>query len=353
MQGRTSQIGYPLHQKGKLNAILKGSDHLKGIAFYKEGEHVHDFLLIKSVTRGTASNGKPFLTIILQDKTGDIESKLWGSSPEDEKSYVTGAIVLAEGDITTFRGRNQFKIRNIRLKEEHEAIDKAELVMAAPLSASELEEKVTQYLFEIKNPVIQRLTRALLKKHHQAFFEYPAAVSIHHNFLSGLAFHVCCMLDMAKEVVRLYPEINSDLLYAGILLHDMGKLKELSGVTATNYTLSGNLLGHISIMVDEIGEIAKELGIDDREEVLLLQHMILSHHEHPEWGSPKPPMFKEAEILHILDDMDAKINIMTRAVRKTRPGEFSERIFAMDNRSLYRPSFDHIEDQDISDKEDK
>lgn len=328
--------------------ILKGRDELKGIAYYKEGERIKDFLLIKSATRGTASNGKPFLTIILQDRTGEIDAKLWGSSPDDERDYVAGAIVLVEGDINLFRGRNQLKIRNIRLKEENEAIEKSDLVMAAPLSVSELQEKVTQYLFEIKNPVIQRLTRALLKKHQKDFFEYPAAMSIHHNFLSGLAYHVCCMLDMAREVVRMYPEIDSDLLYSGILLHDMGKLKELSGVTSTTYTLSGNLLGHISIMIDEIGETARELGIDDREEVLLLQHMVLSHHENPEWGSPKPPMFKEAEILHMLDDMDAKINVMTRAIRKTRPGEFSERIFAMNNRTLYRPSFDAA---DTGDKE--
>ncbi|MET1247268.1 3'-5' exoribonuclease YhaM [Sporolactobacillus sp. STCC-11] len=321
---------------------------VKGIAFYKEGEHVHEYLLIKSVTKGLASNGKPFLTIFLQDKTGDIESKLWGSTADDEANYVPGAVVLAEGDITTFRGRNQFKIRTIRPATEHDAVNKADLVMSAPLSIDELNEKITQYLFEIKNPVIQRLTRALLKKNHHAFFEYPAAVSIHHNFLSGLAYHVCCMLDMAKAVVALYPEIDKDLLYAGIIIHDMGKLEELSGVTATSYTLSGNLIGHISIMVDNIGKIADELGIADKEEVLLLKHMVLSHHENPEWGSPKPPMFKEAEILHILDDMDAKINVMTRAVRKTRPGEFSERIFAMNNRSLYRPSFDTGDSDDES-----
>jgi 3'-5' exoribonuclease len=326
--------------------MWKGSDDVKGIAYYKEGDHARDYFLIKSMTRGTASNGKPFLTIILQDKTGDIDSKLWGSTPEDEKNYVAGTMVFAEGDITTFRGRNQFKIRNIRLVDERDGVKRVDLVTAAPLAKHELEEKVTQYLFEIKNPVIQRLTRALLKKHHQAFFEYPAAVSIHHNYLSGLAFHVCCMLDMAKQVVRLYPEINSDLLYAGIILHDMGKLKELSGVADTSYTLSGNLLGHISIMVEEIGEMGKTLGIGRREEVLLLQHMILSHHENPEWGSPKPPLFKEAEILHMLDDMDAKINIMTRAIRKTRPGEFSERIFAMNNRSLYRPRFDSSQSRD-------
>lgn len=321
---------------------------LKGIAFYKESEHVHDYLLIKSVTRGTASNGKPFLTIILQDKSGDIESKLWGSTSEDESNYVPGAVVLAEGDITTYRGRNQFKIRTIRLADDHDPVKKSELVMAAPLSIDTLNEKVTQYLFEIKNPVIQRLTRALLKKHHHAFFEYPAATTIHHNFLSGLAFHVCCMLDMAKSVIRLYPEVDGDLLYAGIILHDMGKLKELSGVTSTSYTLEGNLLGHISIMIDEIGKVASELGISEKEEVLLLQHMVLSHHENPEWGSPKPPLFKEAEILHMLDDLDAKMNIMTRAIRKTRPGEFSERVFALNNRSLYRPSFDSDDQDDPS-----
>ncbi|MFX3618177.1 MAG: 3'-5' exoribonuclease YhaM [Sporolactobacillus sp.] len=316
---------------------------LKGIAYFKEGERIHEFLLIKDVTRGTASNGKPFLTIILQDKTGDVDSKLWGSSNEDEKNFVTGAVVLVEGDITTFRGRNQLKIRNIRLATEHDGVIKANLVTSAPLSAEALNEKLMQYLFDIKNPVIQRLTRALLKKNQTAFFEYPAAMSIHHNFLSGLAYHVCCMLDMAKAAVALYPEVDSDLLYAGIILHDMGKLKELSGVTATTYTLEGNMLGHISIMIDEIGEAARELGIADKEEVLLLQHMVLSHHEKPEWGSPKAPLFKEAEILHMLDDMDAKMNIMTRAVRKTRPGEFSERIFAMDNRSLYRPTFEQDE----------
>lgn len=317
---------------------------LKGIAYFKEGERIREFLLIKDVTRGTASNGKPFLTIILQDKTGDVESKLWGSSNEDEKNYVIGSVVLVEGDITTFRGRNQLKIRNIRLATEHDGVIKGNLVMSAPLSADALNEKLTQYLFDIKNPVIQRLTRALLKKNHASFFDYPAAMSIHHNFLSGLAYHVCCMLDMAKAIVGLYPEVDRDLLYAGIILHDMGKLKELSGVTATTYTLEGNMLGHISIMIDEIGQAARDLGIAEKEEVLLLQHMVLSHHEKPEWGSPKAPLFKEAEILHMLDDMDAKMNIMTRAIRKTRPGEFSERIFAMDNRNLYRPTFDRDEE---------
>lgn len=313
---------------------------VSGIAYCKEGDRVHEFLLIKDVSKGTASNGKPFLTLILQDKTGDVEAKLWGTSNEDEKNYSVGAVVLIEGDMTTFRGRNQLKIRNIRLANEQDEVVKANLVMSAPLSAEALNEKVTQYLFEIKNPVIQRLTRSLLKKNQEAFFDYPAAMSIHHNFLSGLAYHVCCMLDMAKSVVQLYPEVNQDLLYAGIILHDMGKLKELSGVTATTYTLEGNMLGHISIMVDQIGEAARELQLEDKEEVLLLQHMVLSHHENPEWGSPKAPLFKEAEILHVLDDLDAKMNIMTRALRKTRPGEFSERLFAMNNRSLYRPVFE-------------
>ncbi|MBM7658360.1 3'-5' exoribonuclease [Sporolactobacillus spathodeae] len=313
---------------------------MSGIAYCKEGDRVHEFLLIKDVSKGTASNGKPFLTLILQDKTGDVEAKLWGISNEDEKNYSVGAVVLIEGDMTTFRGRNQLKIRNIRLANEQDEVVKANLVMSAPLSAEALNEKVTQYLFEIKNPVIQRLTRSLLKKNQEAFFDYPAAMSIHHNFLSGLAYHVCCMLDMAKSVVQLYPEVNQDLLYAGIILHDMGKLKELSGVTATTYTLEGNMLGHISIMVDQIGEAARELQLEDKEEVLLLQHMVLSHHENPEWGSPKAPLFKEAEILHVLDDLDAKMNIMTRALRKTRPGEFSERLFAMNNRSLYRPVFE-------------
>ncbi|AXI38458.1 MAG: 3'-5' exoribonuclease YhaM [Bacillaceae bacterium] len=310
----------------------------KGIIHYNVGEQVDLFLLIKSVTKGIASNGKPFLTLILQDRSGEIEAKLWDVSKEDEENYLPQQIVKIFGDIHHYRGRNQLKIRNIRLAEPHENLNVQDFVERAPLSQEEMVEKITKYIFEMKNPNIQRITRFLMNKHQSAFLLYPAATKNHHEYVSGLAYHVVSMLDLAKAIADFYPSLDKDLLYAGVILHDLGKVIELSGPISTSYTVEGNLLGHISIMVNEIGEAAKELGISG-EEVVILQHMVLSHHGKPEWGSPKMPMVKEAEILHHIDNIDAKMNMLDRALERVKPGEFTERIFALDNRSFYKPSF--------------
>ena len=135
-----------------------------------------------------------------------------------------------------------------------------------------------------------------------------------------------------------YPSLNRDLLYGGIILHDIGKVTELSGPIGTTYTLEGNLVGHISIMVSEIQQTAASLDIEG-EEVTVLQHMVLSHHGKGEWGSPKPPMIREAEVLHIIDSLDAKMQMLDRALATTEEGTFSDRVFALDNRSFYKPSF--------------
>ena len=190
----------------------------------------------------------------------------------------------------------------------------------------------------MKNPNIQRITRHLLRKHHEQFLEYPAATRNHHEFVSGLGYHVVSMLDLAKAISDLYPSLDRDLLYAGVILHDLGKIVELSGPVAASYTVEGNLLGHITIMVNEIGKAADELGIDG-EEVVILKHLVLSHHGKLEWGSPKQPMIKEAEILHMIDNIDAKMNMLDRALKRVKPGEFSERVFPLDNRSFYKPIF--------------
>ncbi|MBB5325359.1 3'-5' exoribonuclease [Anoxybacillus tepidamans] len=310
----------------------------KGIIHYGVGEQVDVYLLIKSVTKGIASNGKPFLTLILQDKTGEIEAKLWDASLEDENVYVPESIVKVFGDISNYRGRTQLKIRNIRPANQNDPVRVADFLEVAPMKRDEMMEKLTQYIFEMKNPNIQRITRYLLKKYENKFLEYPAATKNHHEFISGLAYHVVSMLDLAKAIVHLYPSLDQDLLYAGVILHDLGKVIELSGPVSTTYTLEGNLLGHISIMVSEISKAAEHLGISG-EEVIILQHMVLAHHGKTEWGSPKPPMVKEAEILHYIDNLDAKMNMIDRALEKVKPGEFTERIFALDNRSFYKPIF--------------
>jgi 3'-5' exoribonuclease len=310
----------------------------KGILNHEVGEQVELYLLIKNSTKGIASNGKPFLTLILQDQSGEIEAKLWDAHEEDEKNYAPQTIVKILGDVQNYRGKSQLKIRQIRKSGPGDSVKLEDFLETAPLSQDMMVSKLTQYIFDMKNPNIQRITRHLIKKHQKAFLEYPAATKNHHEFVSGLAYHVVSMLDLAKSIADLYPSLDRDLLYAGVILHDMGKVMELSGPISTVYTLEGNLLGHITIMITEIGKAAEELGING-EEVLILQHLVLSHHGKAEWGSPKPPLVKEAEILHYIDNLDAKMNMLDRALERVKPGEFTERVFALDNRSFYKPVF--------------
>lgn len=312
---------------------------MKKIMEHQVGEPIDLFLLIKQSTKGITQQGSPFMTLILQDKSGDIEAKLWDTGEEQERLYAAATIVKVGGEMHEYRGKNQLRIKSIRPAKEDEGVTISDLVPSSAKSKEVLYEELMQYFFEMKNPHIQRITRHLLKKHQTAFLVYPAATRNHHDYVSGLIDHVVSMLKLGKAIAELYPSLNKDLLYAGIILHDIGKVIELSGPIGTQYTIEGNLLGHITIMVNEISKAADELEIQG-EEVMLLQHMVLSHHGKEEWGSPKRPMLMEAEILHYIDNIDAKMNMLNRAMSKTENGEFTERIFPLDNRSFYKPNIE-------------
>ena len=309
----------------------------KSIHHYQVGEPIDTFLLIRSAKKSVASNGKPFLTLMLQDESGEIEAKLWDCTDEDEKTYVAEKIVKVNAEMSSFRGRNQLKLKSLRLAIADDGVKTADFLASAPLSVEEMGNRITEYIFEMKNPNIQRLTRHLIKIHQEDFFSYPAATKNHHEFLSGLAYHVVSMLNVAKALVGLYPSLNKDLLYAGIILHDIGKVIELSGAIAPEYTFEGKMIGHIPIMVSKVDKAAEELGIEG-EEVTLLQHLILAHHGKAEWGSPKPPLLREAEVLHMIDNLDARINMIDKVLDRTLPGSFSERVPALDYRSFYQPN---------------
>ncbi|MFC2947944.1 3'-5' exoribonuclease YhaM [Virgibacillus sediminis] len=311
----------------------------KGIGHAAIGDAIDSFMLIKDATKGVASNGKPFLTLILRDATGEIDAKLWDATQEDEAVFVPEQIVKLTGEVSQFRGKAQLKINSVRPAQPTDGVRVSDFVEKAPVDQKVLSEKLTEIIFEMENPVLQRMVRAFIKKYQEALLTYPAAAKNHHEYVSGLAHHIVSMVAIAREMSNLYPELNKDLLYAGIILHDLGKLKELSGVVTTSYTVEGKLLGHIPMMVEEIGLMARELQIEG-EEVRVLQHLVLSHHGKPEWGSPTPPLIREAEVLHLIDMMDAKLNMLNRALDKVKPGEFTERMFAMDNRAFYKPMFE-------------
>jgi 3'-5' exoribonuclease len=166
---------------------------------------------------------------------------------------------------------------------------------------------------------------------------YPAASKLHHAERSGLLHHTSTMLRMAKHVCEIYPQLDADLLAAGVILHDLCKIDEMASDEigmVSDYTAQGMLIGHLVQGVAEIGELGRRLGT--RQELLMMiQHMILSHHDLPEYGSPKPPMFPEAEVLHTLDILDARMFEMTKALKNAQPGGFTDRIWSLD-RKLYR-----------------
>ncbi len=312
---------------------------MKKLMDYKVGEPVDIFLFIKQSTKSVTQQGSPFMSLVLQDKSGDLEAKLWDTGEEQERLFGAAEIVRVGGEVHEYRGKNQLRIKSIRPAKEEEGISMSDLVPSAEKSKEALMDELMQFFFEMENPQIQRITRHLIKKHQEAFMTYPAATRNHHDYVSGLLDHVVSMLNLSKAVADLYPTLNKDLLYSGVILHDIGKVIELSGPVAAHYTVEGNLLGHISIMVTEISKAADELEVSG-EEVMLLQHMVLSHHGKEEWGSPKRPMLPEAEMLHYIDNIDAKMNMLNRAMSKTEPGTFSERIFPLENRSFYKPTFE-------------
>ncbi|HDV6283317.1 TPA: 3'-5' exoribonuclease YhaM [Staphylococcus pseudintermedius] len=309
---------------------------MRNIEKLQPGDTVDHFFLIHRATQGVTAQGKDYMTLHLQDKSGEVEAKVWTITKEGMYQLKPERIVHIKGDMINYRGRKQMKVNQFRVATEEDGLRTQDFIDGAPMSPEEIKDAMQDYIFEIDNAPLQRVTRYLLNKHEESYFVYPAASTHHHNFVSGLSYHVLTMLEIARQLCIIYPELNKSLLYSGIILHDMGKVRELSGPIATSYTLEGNLLGHISIASDEVADAARELNVDG-EEILLLRHLILSHHGKLEYGSPKLPYVKEAEILNFIDNIDARMNMFEKAFKKIDKGQFTERIFGLEGRQFYKP----------------
>lgn len=296
------------------------------------------FYLIKNADVRLAKNGKKFIAFTFQDTSGTIDGKFWDASEEEIQRFAAGKVVALQGKREVYNGNPQVKIMHLRLTKIDEPGEPTLYMERAPLKKEAMEEEINKTLFEITNPNWNRIVRFLLNKYQKEFFDFPAAKRNHHAFASGLAYHTVSMLRLGKAIVAEYPELNSSLLYAGIILHDLGKVLELSGPMSTEYTLAGNLVGHLVLVDEEIVKACIALKFDEnKEDIVVLRHMVLSHHGLLEYGSPVRPRIMEAEILHQIDNLDASMQMMLTSIRQTPPGEYSDRIFGMDNRSFYVP----------------
>lgn len=303
------------------------------------------YVLVASVMAKSASNGI-YLDIELQDSTGNAVGKVWQATENDVEMYgeYEGRVVQVKGTKVTYRNQMQIKISNITLATNGQL---EQFIEKAPMDAAEIQIQIERYMLDIRDATMVRIIKKLMNKHGTLFYTYPAASKNHHNFMGGLSYHTLSMLNIAKFLCDLYPVLNRSYLYAGIITHDFGKVLELSGFVATSYTTYGKLLGHINIAYGEIELAASELDIEtdeERESVMILQHLILSHHGKYEFGSPKLPLTKEAEILNFIDNIDARINTLDKALADVAPGNFTPRIFALENRQFYKPKYEENEE---------
>lgn len=281
------------------------------------------------------------MAFTFQDDSGEIEGKLWDAQPHNVAAFTAGKVVHMQGRREVYNNTPQVNQITLRLPQAGEPHDPADFKVKSPVDVKEIREYMAQMIFKIENPIWQRIVRSLYAKYDKEFYSYPAAKTNHHAFETGLSYHTATMVRLADAISDIYPQLNKSLLYAGIMLHDLAKVLELSGPDQTEYTVRGNLIGHISLIDSEITKTVMELGIDDtKEEVVLLRHVILSHHGLLEYGSPVRPRIMEAEIIHMIDNLDASMMMMSTALALVDKGEMTNKIFAMDNRSFYKPDLD-------------
>lgn len=307
----------------------------KLIKDFNDLERVSGQFLVVNVTKGVNNNtGMGYLSIELRDSSANIVAKKWDSTPNDDAIFVAGNVVYVEGDTNKYKDNLQLKILNAK-QVPLEEIDPTKFVKAPPIPAEELIKRYNEYIESINNEDAKKLVKYLADKFKEKLYVFPAAVSIHHEYASGLLMHSTTMAKVADELCKIYP-LDRDILIGGILLHDIGKCIEFEGPAVYHYSLEGKLLGHISIMVSELRKAAEKLEITS-EVPLLLEHMVLSHHDKPEYGSPVPPLTKEALALTMIDNLDSKMVILDKALEVTNEGEFSAKIFALDGRMFYKP----------------
>ncbi len=309
----------------------------KPIAMLSLNDETEGFYILKGAYPKTTAAGKQFLSAVLADRTGEIEAKVWDyGGPIGTADQ--GKIVKIRGVVTEYRGAKQLTVDRIRLAGEREEIDVSALVPAAPIDAGEAWDEVLKLADSIEDADYRAVCRLILERRGEQLKTIPAAKSVHHAFLSGLLMHTANMLRAADFFAAMYPDVlDRSLLLAGTLLHDIGKRSEFDFSAlglVSDYSVKGELLGHIVMGAQEAAEAAKELGIPEEKSVLL-QHMILSHHGEPEFGAAVRPMCAESELLSVLDKLDSRMEIYREALSDLNEGEFSQRIFALDKK-IYR-----------------
>ncbi|MCI8645216.1 MAG: HD domain-containing protein [Firmicutes bacterium] len=312
------------------------------ISNLKTGQDVTDFFMVKSVAIKVGSNKKQYLDLTLGDKSGEISAKKWDIADEELPSLnriSEGSLLKIRALVTEWNGMRQFRVMRIRHKGENDVLEMSDFIKAAPEQPEDMYRYIVETAEDFADEQLKKLCLRVLTDNREKLMYYPAAQKNHHAELAGLLYHIKRMLMSGKLLCQVYTGLNADLVLAGVILHDMEKINEIEsnemGVSS-GYSFEGQLLGHLIQGIKTLSKLMEELGFS-KEKAIMVEHMILSHHYEPEFGSPKRPLFPEAEMLHYLDVLDARMYDMEDALAGVEPGGFSDRVWTLENRKLYKP----------------
>lgn len=293
---------------------------MKYIKDYKDGDRVFDIYLCKHKISAVTKNGKPYDTVVLQDKTGTIDAKVWDPNNAGIAEFDSLDYIEVYGDITSFQGVLQVNVKRIRKCQEGEYAP-ADYLPVSRFDREEMYQELLSYINGVENTYLKQLLQEFFVKDQafiSAFKQSSAAKTVHHGFVGGLLQHTLGVTKLCDYYCSTYPLLKRDLLITAAICHDMGKTREISLFPENDYTDAGQFLGHIVIGVEMIGE--KVRNIPGFPEVLEneLKHCILAHHGEYEFGSPKKPAIMEAMALNLADNTDAKLETFTEILESSR-----------------------------------
>lgn len=314
---------------------LKKGEHTMFLADIRRDDRFEGYLIVRSAEQRAAASGKNYLDMTLADRSGSINAKMWDGTVQPP---VAGSIVKVRATGNEFNGRMQLRVEKIRAVEKRDEVDMSALIPCAPEDPREMLAQVVRAADHIADNDLRRIACELLDRAGDRLLTFPAAKQMHHAERGGLLHHMTTMLRAASALMSVYPQLNPSLLTAGVIVHDLAKLDEMDADAlglVSDYSVDGKLLGHIVRGVVNIQLAAEKTGASPAK-ALLLQHMVLSHHGIADYGSPMPPKFPEAEVLHMIDTLDARLFEMNEALSRAMPGGFSEKVWGLENRQLYR-----------------
>ena len=297
---------------------------MKFIKDLKEGEFVTSQAQVRKKQIRLKRNKEPYLWMVLSDRSGRIDAKMWDRVQGPGQEIQEGDFVHYQGNVQTYNGSRQLiveEVRKLDFEGDRQAVNVQDLIPCSQYDVEEMWQRLRSLLVEhTRRPCVLRLLERILDRYEQQVKTYPAAIEIHHGYWGGFLEHVLSVLKGALFFAGKYPGLDRDLLIAGSVLHDIGKLEELSGPYRPSFTAQGQLIGHVVLGCHLVRSETSQISDFPADLSLLLEHVVLSHQGQPDWGSPKQPKIPEALILHYLDDLDAKINRFAQVIRED-PGD--------------------------------